>query len=271
MAYLFLRGNAPDSLLMLQYGCPLSRVLLTDWLWQLFSAAGIFGNFSSHSFHIGAATGAACNGFPDHLIQALGRWSSNAYQLCMRKPAEALASLSQETDLTRSSPSQRGESHWWSICAQMCTAVQLPSLFGKRAWAAEGGAWLHICPLLPECKAGASIRHVLPQGWALLLDSCRAPSVLRRRACAIEGGAWLHICPLLPECTAGASVRYVLPQGWALLLDSCRAWVCWGSSEVPLLENYCVIVAGKLVTWSESWTLYESLGTVWSFGVVELI
>ena len=111
MAYLFLRGNAPDSLLMLQYGCPLSRVLLTDWLWQLFSAAGIFGNFSSHSFHIGAATGAACNGFPDHLIQALGRWSSNAYQLCIRKPVEALASLSQETDLTRSSPSQRGESH----------------------------------------------------------------------------------------------------------------------------------------------------------------
>ena len=248
MAYLFLRGNAPDSLLMLQYGCPLSRVLLTDWLWQLFSAAGIFGNFSSHSFHIGAATGAACNGFPDHLIQALGRWSSNAYQLCMRKPAEALASLSQETDLTRSSPSQRGESHRWIICAQMCTAVQLPSVFGRRACAAEGGAWLHICPLLPECKAGASIRHVLPQGWALLLDSCRAPSVLRRRACAIEGGAWLHICPLLPECTAGASVRYVLPQGWALLLDSCRAWVCWGSSEVPLLENYCVIVAGKLVT-----------------------
>ena len=45
MAYLFLRGNAPDSLLMLQYGCPLSRVLLTDWLWQLFSAAGIFGTF----------------------------------------------------------------------------------------------------------------------------------------------------------------------------------------------------------------------------------
>ena len=45
MAYLFLRGNAPDSLLMLQYGCPLSRVLLTDWLWQLFLAAGIFGTF----------------------------------------------------------------------------------------------------------------------------------------------------------------------------------------------------------------------------------
>ena len=105
----------------------------------------------------------------------------------------------------------------------MCTAVQLPSVFGRRACAAEGGAWLHICPLLPECKAGASIRHVLPQGWALLLDSCRTPSVLRRRACAVEGGAWLHICPLLPECTAGASVRYVLPQGWALLLDSCRA------------------------------------------------
>ena len=105
MAYLSLRGNAPGSLLMLQDGCPLSRVLLTDWLWQLFSAAGISGNFSSHSFHIGAATVDARNGFPDHLIQALGRWSSNAYQLYIRKPAEAQASLSQETDLTGLSPS----------------------------------------------------------------------------------------------------------------------------------------------------------------------
>ena len=80
MAYLFLWGNAPGSLLMLQDGCPLSRVLLTDWLRQLFSTAGITGNFSSHSFRIGAATVVARNGVPDHLIQALGRWSSNAYQ-----------------------------------------------------------------------------------------------------------------------------------------------------------------------------------------------
>ena len=37
------------------------------------------------------------------------------------------------------------------------------------------------------------------------------------------------------------------------------------------LGNYCVLVAGKLVTWSENWTLHESLETVQSFGVVELI
>ena len=58
------------------------------------AAAGIAGNFSSHSFRIGAATIAACNGIPDHLIQALGRWTSNAYQLYIRTPSEALASLS---------------------------------------------------------------------------------------------------------------------------------------------------------------------------------
>ena len=54
----------------------LSRGILTDWLRQIFSTAGIEGNFSSHSFRIGAATVAARNGIPDHLIQALGRWTT---------------------------------------------------------------------------------------------------------------------------------------------------------------------------------------------------
>ena len=58
------------------------------------AAAGIAGNFSSHLFHIGPATVATRNGIPDHLIQALGRWASNAYQLYIRTPSEALASLS---------------------------------------------------------------------------------------------------------------------------------------------------------------------------------
>ena len=34
---------------------------------------GISGHFSSHSFHIGAATVAGRNGIPDHLFQELGR------------------------------------------------------------------------------------------------------------------------------------------------------------------------------------------------------
>lgn len=52
------------------------------------------GNFSSHSFRVGAATVAARNGVPDHLIQALGRWTSNAYQAYIRTPSDALAKLS---------------------------------------------------------------------------------------------------------------------------------------------------------------------------------
>ena len=81
MAYLMQRGNAPGPLFLLQDGRPLSRVCLTDWLRQILSAAGFQGNFSGHSVRIGAATVAAPNRVPDHLIQALGRWSSNAYQL----------------------------------------------------------------------------------------------------------------------------------------------------------------------------------------------
>ena len=59
-------------------------------------SARIPGNFSSHSFRIGAATVAARNGVPDHLIQSMGRWSSNAYQLYIRTPSDALAALSKK-------------------------------------------------------------------------------------------------------------------------------------------------------------------------------
>ena len=60
------------------------------------ASAGISGNFSSHSFRIGAATVAGRNGIPDHLIQELGRWKSNAFQSYLRTPSAALASLSQK-------------------------------------------------------------------------------------------------------------------------------------------------------------------------------
>lgn len=56
MAHLSVQGSAPGPLFILQDGHPLSRALLTDWPWQIFSAAGMSGNFSSHGFCIGAAT-----------------------------------------------------------------------------------------------------------------------------------------------------------------------------------------------------------------------
>ena len=89
LAYLSFRGNVPGPLFLLANGQPLSRLILTAWLRQIFSTAGIEGNFSSHSFCIGVATVAARNGILDHQIQALGCWTSNAYQLF-----EALAGIS---------------------------------------------------------------------------------------------------------------------------------------------------------------------------------
>ena len=66
---------------LVEDGRPLSPLRLMDWLTQTLCVAGFQGNFSRHSFGIGAARVAACTGVPDHRIQALGRWSSNAYQL----------------------------------------------------------------------------------------------------------------------------------------------------------------------------------------------
>lgn len=96
MQYLSLRGSSGGPFFLLQDGRPLSRALLTSWICQIMVAAGIPGNSSSHSFRIGAATVAARNGVPDHLIQALGRWTSNAFQLYIRTPSEALAGLSSQ-------------------------------------------------------------------------------------------------------------------------------------------------------------------------------
>ena len=82
LSYLAHGGNVPGPLFLFQNGQPLSRSLLTDWLRQILASAKIPGNFSSHSFRIGAATVAARNGVPNHLIQAI------------RTPSESLAALS---------------------------------------------------------------------------------------------------------------------------------------------------------------------------------
>ena len=96
LAYLNLRGNAPGPLFLFRDGRPLTRTSLTSWLRDILASAGISGNFSSHSFRIGAATVAARNGIPDHQIQALGRWTSSAYLTYIRTPAESLSRLSKQ-------------------------------------------------------------------------------------------------------------------------------------------------------------------------------
>jgi len=49
MRYLSVRGDGHSPLILLQDGHPLSLSLLTDWLRQIMSAAGIHGNFSSRN------------------------------------------------------------------------------------------------------------------------------------------------------------------------------------------------------------------------------
>lgn len=66
LAYLVIRGDGPGPLFLCQSGQPLLRTLLTDWLRRIMALAGISGHFSSHSFRIGTATVAGCNGIPDH-------------------------------------------------------------------------------------------------------------------------------------------------------------------------------------------------------------
>ena len=47
-AYLTLRGNAPGHLFLFCDRRPFTRALLTSWLRDILSSAGIQGNFSSH-------------------------------------------------------------------------------------------------------------------------------------------------------------------------------------------------------------------------------
>ena len=78
--YLLLRGTSTGPLFLFQDGRPLTPALVNTWLRAIISSSGVSGNYSSHSFRIGAATSAAVAGVPAHLIKVLGRWSSDAYQ-----------------------------------------------------------------------------------------------------------------------------------------------------------------------------------------------
>ena len=46
--------------------------------------------YSSHCFRAGGATSATNRGIPPHVIKQMGRWSSNCFELYVKKPREAL-------------------------------------------------------------------------------------------------------------------------------------------------------------------------------------
>ncbi|CAC5376963.1 unnamed protein product [Mytilus coruscus] len=59
---------------------PLSRETFINYVRQLLIRLGYNeSKFCGHSFRIGAATSAAATGVEDHIIQTLGRWSSDCY------------------------------------------------------------------------------------------------------------------------------------------------------------------------------------------------
>ena len=58
------------------------------------STAGVQAEaYTGHSLRIGAGTTAAAKGVTDDIIKALGRWSSEAYQVYIRLLREQLAAI----------------------------------------------------------------------------------------------------------------------------------------------------------------------------------
>lgn len=96
LGYLAVRPPAQQGpLLVTRDGGPLSRECFVQHLKTALTALGVdHRRYSGHSFRIGAATSAAQAGIPDHLIKAMGRWRSEAYQIYIRTPPATLASVS---------------------------------------------------------------------------------------------------------------------------------------------------------------------------------
>ena len=105
VSYLARRGHRPGPLFLLENGLPLTCSLVTDRLRAIVLSAGLPGDFSSHSFRIGAATSAERAGVPDHLIQVLGRWKSDAYKQYIRTPPDLITHVPK---------------HWWNSLVSVC-------------------------------------------------------------------------------------------------------------------------------------------------------
>ena len=91
--YLTLRGSSAGPLFVWVDRSPLTAAHVNCYLREILSRAGVSGQFSSHSFRIGAATSAAAAGIPDHLIQTLGRWTSQAYLRYIRTAPDMFLSI----------------------------------------------------------------------------------------------------------------------------------------------------------------------------------
>ena len=84
----------PGPLFVMNNGTALTPGLFNQLLRELLDKLGLnSSNYSSHSFRAGAATTAAAAGMPAWLIKALGRWSSEAYQVYISTPKAVLETI----------------------------------------------------------------------------------------------------------------------------------------------------------------------------------
>jgi site-specific recombinase XerD len=98
--YISLRPQGHGPLLLHNDQSPLTR---QEFIVELKSAIQLLGLnqqlYSGHSFRIGAATSAASAGVPAHIIQTMGRWSSDAYLCYIRSSADELAKVARSITL----------------------------------------------------------------------------------------------------------------------------------------------------------------------------
>ena len=96
LRHLHLSGSNPNPYFVFEDGSHLTRVKLASVISNLLKVYNIEGDYTGHSFRIGAATTAARAGIPDNMIKTLGRWSSEAYRLYIRSSEDDIAGVSKK-------------------------------------------------------------------------------------------------------------------------------------------------------------------------------
>ena len=87
--FLTIHPTKKGPLFMYSNGTNLTRQRFNDFLKTVFPRS-TYGNISTHSFRIGAATTAAAAGLPKWLIQKLGRWNSDSFRTYIRIPIKTI-------------------------------------------------------------------------------------------------------------------------------------------------------------------------------------
>ena len=94
VSFMVERGNDTGPLFIRQDGKYMTQDFFVSEIRKALLMAGLRAeDYAGHSFHIGAATTVAQQGFQGSLIKTLGRWQSSAYTLYIRTPQETLTKV----------------------------------------------------------------------------------------------------------------------------------------------------------------------------------